>query len=318
MRSMRTAVAGAFVLLLSVAVVWSATQNYVPKYDSGGALIDSAIYESGGKVGIGTSTPSAALDVRQSIAYTGAIIDGELLTLKNLSDQATSASMLSFHTVRNSAAGGATYWAAGIKAVGIHGGAGTYPTASLHFAVNDGGGSVHTMLKIDPTSGVMISPPPSPPATLLRVQGNVIVDGNIAAKYQDVAEWVEARDPVSPGTVVVIDSGDTNVVESSQKSYDTAVAGVVSAQPGIVLGEKGPGKVLIAQSGRVRVRVDASYGAVSAGDLLVTSPSAGYAMRSEPIEMGGIEIHRPGTVVGKAIEALPKGRGEILVLLTLQ
>jgi hypothetical protein len=71
---------------------------------------------------------------------------------------------------------------------------------------------------------------------------------------------------------------------------------------------------MVAQSGRVRVKADASYGAIQIGDLLVTSPTEGYAMRSRPRR----SMHRPGTLLGKALEALPDGKGEILVLLTLQ
>ena len=41
-------------------------------------------------------------------------------------------------------------------------------------------------------------------------------------------------------------------------------------------------------------------------------------MRSEPLTVGGVAMHRPGTLIGKALEALPEGEGEILVLLTLQ
>jgi len=85
-----------------------------------------------------------------------------------------------------------------------------------------------------------------------------------------------------------------------------------------VLGEQGDGKTTVAQSGRVRVKVDASYGAIRIGDLLVTSPTPGYAMRSKAIRIGGSAIHRPGTLLGKALESLPAGKGEVLVLLTLQ
>jgi hypothetical protein len=49
------------------------------------------------------------------------------------------------------------------------------------------------------------------------------------------------------------------------------VAGAVSGQPGIKLGEPGEDKVLVAQSGRVRVKADARYGAIRPGDLLVSS-----------------------------------------------
>jgi len=104
----------------------------------------------------------------------------------------------------------------------------------------------------------------------------------------------------------------------SDRAYDTSVAGVVSSQPGVILGERGPGKVLVAHSGRVRVKVDATYGAIRAGDLLVTSPTPGHAMRSAPLTVGDAAFHRPGTLLGKAIEPLAQGTGEILVLLTLQ
>jgi hypothetical protein len=41
-------------------------------------------------------------------------------------------------------------------------------------------------------------------------------------------------------------------------------------------------------------------------------------MFSEPLDLGGTKIHRPGTLNGKALEPLPTGEGEILVLLSLQ
>ena len=54
------------------------------------------------------------------------------------------------------------------------------------------------------------------------------------------------------------------------------------------------------------------------GDLLVTSNVPGVAMKSEPIDLGGVQIHRSGTLIGKALELLEKGSGTILVLLSLQ
>jgi hypothetical protein len=50
----------------------------------------------------------------------------------------------------------------------------------------------------------------------------------------------------------------------------------------------------------------------------VTSGTPGLAMKSQPVNIGGIQFHRPGTLIGKALEPLAKGRGEILVLLSLQ
>jgi hypothetical protein len=156
------------------------------------------------------------------------------------------------------------------------------------------------------------------PATKLHVNGDVTVSGNIAAKYQDVAEWVPAARALPAGTVVTLNPDQSNLVEASSKAYDTGVAGVISAQPGITLGERSENKVLVATTGRVRVKVDATNAPIRVGDLLVTSEQEGVAMKSQPIDVGGVKIHRPGTIIGKALEPLANGTGEILVLLSLQ
>jgi len=152
----------------------------------------------------------------------------------------------------------------------------------------------------------------------VHISGDLVADGNVAAKYQDVAEWVPATSDLAPGTVVVLDETLGNGVTASHSAYDTTVAGVVSMQPGIILGEGGANKEQVATTGRVRVKVDATRGAIKVGDLLVTSDKPGYAMKSVPVDVQGIAMHRPGTIVGKALEALNGGEGEILVLLSLQ
>jgi len=151
-----------------------------------------------------------------------------------------------------------------------------------------------------------------------RVTGNLTVDGNIAAKYQDVAEWVESSQELTPATVVVLDTTKPNQVVAATQSYDSRVAGVISLKPGLALGEQSEGRVLVATTGRVKLKVDASNGPIQIGDLLVTSDREGYAMKSLPIDVGGVRIHRPGTIIGKALESLATGTGEILVLLSLQ
>ena len=156
------------------------------------------------------------------------------------------------------------------------------------------------------------------PTSKLHVVGDITVTGNINAKYQDVAEWVPSTQKLAAGTVVILDPERTNHVLASKGSYDTAVAGVISEKPGLSLGEAGAGKVLVATTGRVKVKVDATRAPIKIGDLIVTSDVEGVAMKSVPVELGGVAIHRPGTLIGKALESLEKGTGEILVLLSLQ
>lgn len=152
-----------------------------------------------------------------------------------------------------------------------------------------------------------------------RLNVNGTIRGtNVVATYQDVAEWVPATETMNAGTVVVLNPERTNEVMPSEGAYDTRVAGVVSAQPGVILGVEGPSKAKVATTGRVKVRVDASRHAVRVGDLLVTGDRPGMAMVSEPVVVGGVKMHRPGTLIGKALEPLSEGEGEILVLLSLQ
>jgi hypothetical protein len=60
----------------------------------------------------------------------------------------------------------------------------------------------------------------------------------------------------------------------------------------------------------VRVKADAKYGAIKRGSLLTTSPTSGHAMLASDPKLGSI--------VGKALEPLASGTGEILVMVTLQ
>jgi len=156
------------------------------------------------------------------------------------------------------------------------------------------------------------------PTVALDVVGSIKATSVIGAVYQDFAEWVPASADMTPGTVVVLNGDRNNEVMPSATSYDTAVAGVVSAQPGILLGQESASKEMIATSGRVKVYVTTANGPIRVGDLLATSDKPGLAMRSQPIDIGGAKLHRPGTLIGKALEPLATGDGEILVLLSMQ
>jgi hypothetical protein len=157
----------------------------------------------------------------------------------------------------------------------------------------------------------------------LEVAGTINASGAITgsainATYQDVAEWVPSSQRLTAGTVVVLDTGKTNHVVASTKSYDTGVAGVISDSPGVILGIGGEDKLKVATTGRVKVKVDATRAPIKVGDLLVTSDAESVAMKSVEVDLGGVKIHRPGTIIGKALEPLASGTGELLVLLSLQ
>ncbi len=217
---------------------------------------------------------------------------------------------------------GGGHFAGNVLVTPATGNAGFEQSANGSFNI-DAPGSVGGRLVVQETSG-NVGIGNNAPNYKLDVTGNIHATGSITggtvlgAVYQDVAEWVPSGQRLLPGTVVTINTGKKNEVLPSSRAYDTSVAGVVSEKPGVLLGVEGDTKSQIATTGRVRVRVDATGHPIAAGDLLVTGQKPGMAMYSEPVDLGGIKFHRPGTILGKALESLQSGEGEILVLLSLQ
>jgi hypothetical protein len=123
-------------------------------------------------------------------------------------------------------------------------------------------------------------------------------------------------DLVDPGTVMIID--DSGGLRASEIAYDKRVAGVVSGaeelKPGIILDkhESGVGRIAIGLMGKVYCKVDADYAPVDSGDLLTTSTTRGHAMKAmDPAKAFG-------TVLGKALSSLQKGKGTLPILIALQ
>jgi hypothetical protein len=166
-------------------------------------------------------------------------------------------------------------------------------------------------------------------------------EGNVYAKSfrpsaADMASLALVSEPVEAGDVVVVDPRQVGVMSLSREAADTAVFGVVAADPGVVLGAQplqgagapdaggtggevavsadaavhGPMEVPVALSGVALCKVDGGYGSIRPGDLLTTSPTPGHAMVArEPL---------PGTILGKALEPIDSGTGLIRVLVMLR
>jgi hypothetical protein len=149
-----------------------------------------------------------------------------------------------------------------------------------------------------------------------RTTGNVYADGNFTGNGADVAERIDVTEAVEPGDVVEIDPDNPGKFRKAREALSTRVAGVISTAPGVVLGnqraESNDARPILALAGRVPVKVTAKYGAIAVGDLLVSSPIPGYAMKC-PEKSQCI-----GAVIGKALEPLTEGVGMIEVQVMLR
>ncbi|MDY6877992.1 MAG: hypothetical protein SWK90_17555 [Chloroflexota bacterium] len=88
--------------------------------------------------------------------------------------------------------------------------------------------------------------------------------------------------------------------------------------PADMLAELDEGFVPLALAGVVPVKVSAENGPIQPGDLLTTASLPGHAMKASPVDLGGVTIYRPGTIIGKALEPLAESTGVIQILVILQ
>ena len=163
----------------------------------------------------------------------------------------------------------------------------------------------------------------------LGVDGYAWFAGKCYGPGFDYAEWSGVNEnDIKAGDVVVIDPKDINKMKKSDKPYLTNVAGIISTDPGMVIGNdikelkvrkkiadaemEKLGYRMLALNGRVPCNVSAENGPIEPGDLLTTSSTPGYAMKVTD------KAQAIGAVVGKALEPLKEGKGQIKVLVTLQ
>jgi hypothetical protein len=159
------------------------------------------------------------------------------------------------------------------------------------------------------------------PQAKLDIRGMTRTDILQITGGSDLAEpfEVSAAETIKPGLVMAIDPRRPGQLRLANRAYDRTVAGIVSGangiNPGLTMKQQGSvadGSLPVALSGRVYCWVDASYGPITPGDLLTTSKTPGHAMKAAN------HSKAEGAVIGKAMTELKRGKGLVLVLVSLQ
>ncbi|HUC89311.1 MAG TPA: hypothetical protein VMR45_00755 [Patescibacteria group bacterium] len=125
----------------------------------------------------------------------------------------------------------------------------------------------------------------------------------------DLAEvYYSKQANLTPGDVVSLQADGPSQIGKSSKAYDQSVIGIVSTQPGQVIGQNdGTGQsVAVGLAGRVPVKVNDENGSIKPGDYLVASSTPGVAMRAT----------KPGMAVGQALTGWGDvGQGTVIVFI---
>lgn len=151
--------------------------------------------------------------------------------------------------------------------------------------------------------------------------GKGFFNGGTQMGGADVAESfaVEGRTrDYEPGDVLVISTRTDRTVTKSDEAYSSRVVGVYATKPGVLLTERDidaslDDMVPMGVIGVIPTKVSAENGTIRRGDLLVTSRTAGHAMRGSARRMV------TGTVIGKALQDFAgPGTGVIQVLVNVR
>ena len=137
---------------------------------------------------------------------------------------------------------------------------------------------------------------------------NQFKDAATRSCNMDIAEIYESTEDIVSGDVVMIDPDVDGKVKKSIGSYNSALIGIATSTPGVILGYNGgdvmmagqantymetadPRKPAIALIGKAPIKISLENGPIHKGDILTSSSTPGVAMKAT----------KPGMAIGKAL-----------------
>ena len=279
----------------------------------------------GGRVGIGTVSPTSMLSVGGGSQFQ-VNSSGNMVAVNNVA-YSWPASQGGANTVLTNNGSGTLTWSA--PATGTVTGTGTNNftarwtgTSALGTgALYDDGANVGIGTTSPGVSLQILSPTTTGYALIIATgsaasqqivavsTGGIIYSFGGVTYAGDLAEMYPVLDDAKAGDIVMLDSKGRGASVRKAVAGRGVALGVVSTQPGMTLGNgdmgKGGARVPVALSGRVPVKVSLENGPVRTGDTLVASSRPGRAAKAA----------RSGPAIGIALEdAVANASGEATVL----
>jgi hypothetical protein len=150
--------------------------------------------------------------------------------------------------------------------------------------------------------------------------GDVVVFAGLASPLEkgappviQVAQASSANSHAVAGVVQSRFNIETLLREHRQETKASGATVEVTPDGPVPAGEY----LLLVTKGPAQVKASALPGAIQPGDLLSTAGESGYAAKTVEVTVEGLRMAVPGTVFGKALEALEEGQGLVYVFVTL-
>ena len=149
----------------------------------------------------------------------------------------------------------------------------------------------------------------------VEAEGTMWSKSGYQSGNRDLAENFDTSEVLEAGDVVSLDPDGRGIVRC-RRCRDPLVLGVISSQPGVLLGVDParrvpqPGEYPVALAGRVPCKVSGENGPIRRGDLLTAATPPGHAMRAD--------ANAAGTTIGKALEDFDGRTGIIDVFVFLR
>ena len=248
-----------------------------------------------GKIGIASTSPDEVLSVKGNINFTGKLLEdgNEIFSgVIAMFDTACPTGWTSFSALNSTFPRGATtYGGTGGDATHIHS---VNPPATNtgsdaeggYYAAGSGGSAIPRTAhyhSVDIAAFDSVATSSLPPYLDM-----VFCKKNAGA---DIAEWTSSKEQYESGTLVVLDPDANERLLKSNKAYDLTVVGVISTQPGWIVGTQSANAQMLTLTGRVPAKVSLINGPIKIGDPITTSSIPGTGMKAT----------QPGAIVGKAM-----------------